>query len=506
MQDNTAPKQQPEAPEPAATPTPVPGQDAEQTAQAKPDTADAAQPATAPASTATPAPAQASTAPATAPGPAAAQTPDPKPAATPPGPPPGPAAKPGPGGKPGPGPGGKPRPGARPGQGPGQGAQPRIEVRPVAKPAKVKRRHGGLIATFMLIVLLPVAVSAWYLYDRAVDQYASTVAFTVRSEDVRSAADLLGGLGSSLGVGSGGSSDTDILYEFIRSQELVAALDAELDLRRIYSRHTEIDPVFSFWPDGLIEDLTDYWDRMVRISYDSGSGLMELRVLAFAPQEAKAIAEGIFTKSSEVINQLSAIAREDATRYAREDLDLAVERLKQAREALTAFRIQNQIVDVTADIQGQMGLLNTLQAQLAEALIDFDLIRNTASSGDPRLAQAQRRIEVIETRIEEERRKFGAGDPTADNGNYATTVAEFERLGVDREFAERAYIAALSTYDGARAEANRQSRYLAAYIRPTLAEQSEFPQRELMLAMVVLFSFLIWSVLSLIYYSLRDRP
>ncbi|NCT11795.1 MAG: sugar transporter, partial [Rhodobacterales bacterium] len=53
--------------------------------------------------------------------------------------------------------------------------------------------------------------------------------------------------------------------------------------------------------------------------------------------------------------------------------------------------------------------------------------------------------------------------------------------------------------------ANRQSRYLAAYIRPTLAEKSEFPQRELMLGIVALFSFLIWAILSLVYYALRDR-
>jgi len=368
------------------------------------------------------------------------------------------------------------------------------------------------------MVLLPVAASAWYLYARAADQYASTLGFTVRSEEVSSAADILGGLGASLGVSSGGSNDADILYEFIRSQELVAAVDARLDLRQLYARHYAGDPVFGFDASGTIEDLTAYWGRMVRISYDAGSGLMELRVLAFDPASARAIAEAIFAESSGMINALSASARSDATRYAGEDLDLAVERLKQAREALTAFRVANQIVDLTADLQGQMGLLNTLQAQLAEALIEMDLMVSTTREDDPRLLQAQRRIEVIEARIADERRKFSAGgsasndsgdnsgDNAGDGAGYATTVADFERLSVDREFAERAYIAALSIYDGARAEANRQSRYLAAYIRPTLAEKSEFPQRELLIGLVALFSTLIWAILSLIYYALRDRP
>jgi capsular polysaccharide transport system permease protein len=386
------------------------------------------------------------------------------------------------------------------------GQRPPVKIRPVAQPARARRRHWGLLFAFLIMVAGPIGASAWYLYERAEDQFASTLGFTVRSEDISSAADLLGGLGASLGGSSGGGSDTDILYEFIRSQEMVSLVDARLDLRAIYSRHAVTDPVFGFAPDGMIEDLTEYWRRMVRISYDAGSGLMELRVLAFDPAEAKAIAEAIYDESTEMINELSAIARADATRYAGEDLDLAVERLKQAREALTAFRIENQIVDLTADIQGQMGLLNTLQAQLAEALIEFDLISTNARADDPRVEQAQRRIEVIQARINEEREKFGGGPPGDDGTSYADTIAEFERLSVDREFAEQAYVVALSTYDGARAEANRKSRYLAAYIQPTLAEKAEFPQREVLLGLVALFSLLIWTVLTLIFYALRDRP
>jgi len=60
-------------------------------------------------------------------------------------------------------------------------------------------------------------------------------------------------------------------------------------------------------------------------------------------------------------------------------------------------------------------------------------------------------------------------------------------------------------YDAARAEANRQSLYLAAYIEPTKAERPEFPNRPLIIGIVALFSFLIWAILSLAYYALRDR-
>ena len=376
-------------------------------------------------------------------------------------------------------------------------------MRPLAAPAKRKRRHWGLFWFFIFFVIGPVAAVSWYLYERAADQFASTVAFTVRNEDISRAADILGGLGSTLGGGGGGSSDADILYEFIRSQEMVRTIDAQLDLRRLYTIHREQDPLLTFNPEGTIEDLTSFWLRMVRISYDSGTGLMELRVLAFSATDAKKIAEAIFEESARMINALSAVAREDGTRYAREDLERAIEKVKIAREALTAFRVSNQIVDPSADVQGQMGLLNTLQAQLAEALIELDLLSTSTREGDPRLEQATRRIVVIEARIADERRKFGVGAPGDES--YATTIADFERLSVEREFAEQAYAVALSNFNGATAEANRKSRYLAAYVRPTLAERSEFPQRILFILVVGLFSFLFWAIAALVYYSLRDR-
>ena len=378
------------------------------------------------------------------------------------------------------------------------------EAAPVASPARSRMRHKALMISFVMMVILPIAASALYLYGRAVDQYASTLGFTVRSEDGATASDILGGLGATLG-GGGTSSDTDILYEFIRSQEIVRKIDTSLDLQRLYSRYVATDPLLSYHADGTIEDLTDYWQRMVRISYDNSSGMMELRVLAFDADDATQIAEEIYIKSSAMINALSAVAREDATRYAQQDLDLALERLKNAREALTAFRLKNQIVDPNADIQAQMGLLNTLQSQQASALIEFDLISDIARAEDPRVEQARRRLEVIEARIADERQKFGAGGGADGGVEYASTIAEFERLTVDREYAESTYAASLAALDSARAAANRQSLYLAAYITPTLAEKSEYPQRGLILALVALFSLLIWSISSLIYYALRDR-
>ncbi len=385
--------------------------------------------------------------------------------------------------------------------------KPAPVARPVASTARPKRRHRVVLASFVLIFALPMLLTGWYLWDRAEDQYASKLSFSVRSADSRSALDVSGILGP---FGGGATStDADVLNDYIHSQELVTRVDAQLDLRSLYARHHASDPVFGFNPDGTIEDLVNYWQRMVQIKYDPGPGLIELTVRAFDPHEARAIATAILEESTEMINRLSAIAREDTTRYAREELDMALERLREARAAVTEFRSRTQIVDPSADVQGQMGLLNTLQGELASALIELDLLRETISDGDPRIAQAERRIDVTRRRISEERARFGnagADAPVGEEGeSYATLVSEFERLSMDREFAEQAYRSAQSAYDGALAEAQRVNRYLAAHVEPTLAESPRYPQRLTLAGLTGLFLFLGWVLSVLVYYSIRDR-
>jgi len=372
-----------------------------------------------------------------------------------------------------------------------------------ARAAQTKPRHWLLLLSFLIFVCAPLLLTAGYLWTRAVDQYTSELGFTVRREEAPSAVDILGGLTK---LSSNSSSDSDILYEYIQSQELVEKVDATIDLRTRFSRHAAIDPIFSLSRNSSIEDLVEYWHKMVLISYAPGTGLIEVKVKAFTPEEAHEIAQVIFAESSRMINELSAIAREDAMRYAREELDTAVEQLKTARQALTAFRSRTQIVDPSADIQLQMGLLNTLQQQLGSELVDYDLLLTSVREDDPRLQQSQQRINAIRERIRQEREKFGGGAASRGDGeDYATLVSEFERLSVDREFAEQKYTGALQNYDAAQAEAQRQSRYLAAYLNPTLAQSPQYPHRALLLGLTALFLLVAWATLVLILYSLRDR-
>ncbi|MFQ6553780.1 sugar transporter [Aestuariibius insulae] len=370
----------------------------------------------------------------------------------------------------------------------------------LAARATMKRRHYGAILSFLLIVLLPIGGAAYYLYEIAKEQYASTVGFAVQTEDMPSAVELLGGI-TELG-GSSSSSDTDILYEFIQSQEMVRLIDEQLDLSSRYV--AEEDPVFSMSPDAKIEEMTDYWQRMVKVFYDGSSGLIEIRVHAFSPEDATAIANAIFDESNRMINEMSAIARDDATRYAAEELERASQRLKEARQVFTQFQTRTRIVDPQADVVGQMTVMNTLQTQLVSTQIELDLLLATTNSSDPRIQSLERRIDAISDRIEAEKRSLVESDNELDNA-YSELLGEYEALAVDKEFAQATWLSASASYDAAQAEAVRTSRYLANYIGPTLAETSQYPRRTLILLLISGALFMSWAILTLVFYSLRDR-
>lgn len=367
--------------------------------------------------------------------------------------------------------------------------------------AALRPRHYGVLLTLALFVLLPACLATAYLFIVAKDQYASTVGFTVRREETPSN-DFLGGLSRLAGSTT---SDTDILYDFVLSQEMVRLVDDKVDLRAIYSTAWPDDPMFAYDPAGTIEDLHKQWLAMMKVDYDGASGLISLESRAFTAKDAMLVANAAFEQASTMINALSADAQADATRYTQGDLGSTVARLKTAREALTTFRMRTQIVDITSDIQSQMGILTKLQEQLANNLIENDILRETAREDDPRLSQGDQRIRVIEARIASERAKFGSGGLGPGGEDYATLAAAYEGLTVDLEFAEAGYRSAQAAHEAAKTAAQRQSRYLAPHIRPTLAEQALYPHRMVYSGMILFFLMAVWAICVMVYYSIRDR-
>ena len=62
----------------------------------------------------------------------------------------------------------------------------------MANPTRLRRRHWGIAASFLVLVVLPALLVGYYLFAIAADQYESRVGFAVRAEESQSALDVLG--------------------------------------------------------------------------------------------------------------------------------------------------------------------------------------------------------------------------------------------------------------------------------------------------------------------------
>lgn len=383
---------------------------------------------------------------------------------------------------------------------------------PAPAPRAGRSPWQGVLA-FAALVLLPICVAAWYLWAVAVDQYASRLAFTIRHDGAAPAAGLMGGIPALAALSGSGRQEADVVAAFVTSPDLVARLDQTLDLRAAFSAAHARDPIFALAPGAAIEDLTRHWARQVSLAYDPASGLIDLTVRAFDPVTARAVARAVLAESTSLVDRLSRAARDEAMVHADADLARAEDRLSDARMAMARFRAENRLVDPAGEAAGQSGLVATLEAQLADALIAQDMLAGTTRPDDPRVTQAARRIAVIQARIGAERDRFApeadmsgpSAASVAATRDYAGVMAEYERLAVDQRFAEAAYVAALSAVEAARADAARRALYLAPHVEPTLAERAEYPRRWMILGLVAGGAALLWSVLALTAAALRDR-
>ncbi len=132
-------------------------------------------------------------------------------------------------------------------------------------------------AAFLLIVLGPSLISAIYLWGFAADQYISDARFTVRQGTQESGASSLIGI---LGVSASSivQSESYAVSDYLTSHDAVQSLRARFDLVAMY-RRPEADILMRlWWSQPSAEDLLNYFERMVSVSFDTQSGSAHLRV------------------------------------------------------------------------------------------------------------------------------------------------------------------------------------------------------------------------------------
>jgi capsular polysaccharide transport system permease protein len=340
--------------------------------------------------------------------------------------------------------------------------------------------HLALVAGFGLVVVLPILLSALYLRFIASDQYASEARFAVRGSE-RPMADSIGPLVPSADK----IQDSKIVADFIASRGMVEELERTIHLRDLYSR-SEADWLSRFRKSDSMEALTKYWRRrMVDVNIDAMSGIITVVVRAFTPKDAYDLSNATISIGERLANTLSERARSDAFQQTKEQLEHSRENLQQKLGAMRNLRDAEGLLDATKTAETMTKMMTELRMQLLRLEDEYTVQRQSVSRDSPQLRVLSARIESLRSQIKQLEDRMTQNRSTT-NPTLSAAMAQFERLKLDGDVAQKQYIEASTAFERARIEASTQQIYLTSFLRPVMAEEALYPRR-----------FFLWSIISL---------
>lgn len=384
--------------------------------------------------------------------------------------------------------------------------QPRrvIELKPL--PQGRRKRSFGVLISFVLCVIAPVIAASVYYFAFASEQYVSEFSFVVRDSKSAVSGTSGGNVPAMMSMMSGGGSSVEnyMVAEYLLSREAVEALQKKLDLVKMYSG-TDIDWLARLDPSAPIERIVPYWRRMVSATYDQITGLGIAQVRAFDPKDAYEIASTLVKLSEALVNDIANRPQRDAVRFAQEDVKRAEERLLQAREELAKYRDREMVIEPQADaVAGKIAVAQTLRTNLASMETELTVLKGgNMSANSTQLVGLQRRIDATRAQLRLVESQVG----TARDGNASLSkvVGEYERLDLERQFAQNILGTAVQNLEQARSNALVQHIYVMAFVPPGMPQSSTYPKRIVSILLLGLGCTLFWTVSLLIIGSVREH-
>ena len=383
---------------------------------------------------------------------------------------------------------------------PGSGdGDERVRALPSGSPRAGFLARRGRTILLWLVLGLPTWLAIVYFGLIATDQYESEARFVVKSASRQNMPVGLTML-TSLGL-MRSQDDSYAVQDFIKSRDAIARLRPILPLDSMF-RVAHADFLARF-PSILYRDREEefysYFQRMVSATHSGTTGVTTLKVRAFDPTDARAIAASLLDQGEALVNRMNARAKSDAIRVAQADLEQSQQRLIAAQLALTTFRNRELTIDPAHNAATLGELIAQLSAELAATRAQIRELQ-AGSGASPQMPGLKRKEVALEQQIAQERARIGK-----DSGGLADRVADYERLSLERDFAQKRLATAEAELVRARDEAARQQLYLERVVEPHVPDYSTQPER-IRLTLTVLFANLLLLLIGwLVYSGLREH-
>lgn len=357
------------------------------------------------------------------------------------------------------------------------------------------------IISFWLLVGIPGTCGVIYFAAMATDQYQSEIQFTVAGGDpiIADGLTAISGIPSITII-----QDTQIVTNFLHSRAAIEKIQQKLDLRGKYAQK-DIDFLARFDANKPIEKFVRYWQNMTSVAIKLPGGIVDFRVRAFRPEDARDIAQAALQASEDLINELNQRQNSDALRNSELDVERASKRLMEARVALEKARNDVGILDVGASMTSITMLVNDLRSSLLKMQQEYQVQLKQVSENAPQMRNLRTRMDAISGQIVELEAKLTSSRVATLSGDtLALSMTRFAVLDLERQIAERLYAGAISTMEVARLTAERKRMYINTFVEPALPQEAQFPRRLLMCFGVVCGLLIGWGSLLALVSLIRN--
>ena len=358
----------------------------------------------------------------------------------------------------------------------------------------------SLIASFVIIVVLPMLAASVYYGLIATRQYSTEVRFSLKSGEP-SVLDSLSGL---TGLASSQQSqDSQIIVNFIRSRAMAEAIDREFDFRRLYSSN-EIDLLSRFDPEKPIEDLVLYWRSRVDALLEGQSGIITVDVRAFSAEESLRLANRIVELSEQLVNQMSERSRRTLLQQAKVELDRAEQRLRGASSTMRDIRNSEGILDVKVAAEASGKVISALKIELAGRESEYNVRLQNVSAEAPQMRILNAQIVNLKQQIAKFTDEVAGLNTNRPSRTLADSLSTLDRFQIELTLAQQQYASAASAYENARVDLDTQQAYLVTFLKPTLAEKSLYPKRWWNWSIIVFPALFLWFLMLGVAFLIRD--
>ena len=378
------------------------------------------------------------------------------------------------------------------------GAPPRVAVRDYQRYLDRLLGHAGKWGGFLVVVVLPTLLTAFYYFAIAADQYEFEADFVVKTA-AQANAGYSSGLAQMFGMAGAmnpSQSESYSIGDYLSSHDAVAALVKRMNLVAMF-RRPEADLIAKLWSsEPSAETLLQYYRRQVKVAYSSDTGITTLTVHAFRPTDAHRIAETLLELGEQRVNLLNQRGLENAQRVAEQQLEQAEAAVTATEVKLTQLRQGEHDNDPDRSGAAQITLAATLQQQLVLARAELSTMQATISPKSPQYVAQAQRVQALEAQIEGQ-----AGRSSA----MASGLSTYEALKVQQDFASKRYEAAASALQSAREQALKQQLYVVRIVEPNQPEEPLFPRRWLLVFSILCATLLVYGIGSLIVAGVREH-